>query len=174
MTRRSTTWWHGCGASASPTRRPRRAPRPASTPPRCRRSYSEASDGKILFDLHCARCHTPRWPGRGSAQLPNNGGTIEIEPGPDGAGRYGPPLNKVSLERLFPDIADHLAFIEGGAADNVPFGEFARLGNYGMPGFGRVLSDDQIRQIAEYERSLNPDDQVLPSFEQLHEPEDAE
>ena len=137
-------------------------------------SYSGASDGKILFDLHCARCHTPRWPGRGSAQLPNNGGTIEVEPGPDGAGRYGPPLNQVSLERLFPDIADHLSFIESGAADNVPFGEFARLGNYGMPGFGRVLSDDEIRQIAEYERSLNPDDQVLPSFEQLHEPEDAE
>lgn len=136
--------------------------------------YDGASDGKILFDLHCARCHTPRWPGRGTAQLPNNGGTINVEPGPDGAGRYGPPLNKVSLERLFPDIAAHISFIDSGAADNVPFGEFARLGNYGMPGFGRVLSEVQIRQIAEYERSLKPEDQNLPSFEELHEPEDDE
>ncbi len=136
--------------------------------------YSGASDGKILFDLHCARCHTPRWPGRGSAQLPNNGGTIEVEPGPDGAGRYGPPLNKVSLERLFPDIEDHISFIDGGADDNVPYGQFARLGNYGMPGFGSVLSEDELRLIAEYERGLNPEDQNLPSFDELHQAEDDE
>ena len=141
---------------------------------RASEAYSGASDGKILFDLHCARCHTPRWPGRGPAQLPNNGGTIDVHPGPDGSGRYGPPLNEVSLERLFPDIADHIAFIGAGAADNVPFGEFARLGNYGMPGFARVLSEDQIRQIAEYERSLKSEDQQLPRFKELHQPEDDE
>ena len=134
----------------------------------------EVSEGKVLFDLHCARCHTPRWPGRGPAQLPNNGGTVDVEPGPDGAGRYGPALNKVSLERLFPDIEDHIKFVHDGAADNVPFGEFARLGNYGMPGFGEVLEDDEIRKIAEYERSLNPEDQVLPEFSELHQPGDDE
>ncbi|WP_419944229.1 c-type cytochrome [Candidatus Poriferisodalis sp.] len=136
--------------------------------------YSGASDGKILFDLHCARCHTPRWPGRGPAQLPNNGGTIMVEPGPDGAGRYGPPLNQVSLERLFPDIEDHISFVSEGAADDVPYGERARLGNYGMPGFKKVLSEEDIRKIVEFERGLKAEDQMLPTFEELHEPEDDE
>ena len=132
------------------------------------------SEGAVLFDLHCARCHTPRWPGRGPVQLPNNGGTIEVLPGPAGAGRYGPPLNSVSLERLFPDIEDHISFISDGAADNVPFGEFARLGNYGMPGFGRVLSEDEIQAIAEYERSLDQESQTAVGFDLLHEAGDDE
>ena len=134
----------------------------------------ERSEGAVLFDLHCARCHTPRWPGRGPAQLPNNGGLIEVKPGPSGAGRYGPSLNGVSLERLFPDIEDHISFISDGAADNVPFGEFARLGNYGMPGFGRVLDEDEIRAIAEYERSLDQESQAVIGFELLDEAGDDE
>ncbi len=130
-----------------------------------------ASEGEVLFDLHCARCHTPLWPGRGPAQLPNAGGTVEVLPGPDGAGRYGPALNSVSLERLFPDVADHVAFIAGGAADDVPYGaDFARLGNYGMPGFGRVLTEDEITAIALYERSLDPAAQTAVSFGQVHTP----
>ena len=135
--------------------------------------YAGASDGKILFDLHCARCHTPRWPGRGPAKLPNNGGTVMVEPGPDGAGRYGPALNSVSLERLFPDIEAHISFVSEGAADNVAFGEFARLGNYGMPGFKKVLIPDEIRKIVEYERGLDPESQTAVGFE-LHEPGDDE
>ena len=135
--------------------------------------YARASDGKILFDLHCARCHTPRWPARGAARLPNNGGTVMVEPGPDGAGRYGPTLNSVSLESLFPDIEDHISFVSEGAADEVAFGEFARLGNYGMPGFKRVLTRDDIRKIVEYERGLDPESQTAVDFE-LHEPGDDE
>ncbi|HCB37623.1 MAG TPA: hypothetical protein DEP66_05370 [Acidimicrobiaceae bacterium] len=124
--------------------------------------------GQVLFELNCARCHTPRWPARGDATLPNNGGTVEVRPGPAGAGRYGPALNAVSLERLFPDVADHVAFVSAGAADNVAYGEFARLGSYGMPGFGRVLTQDEIAAIAGYERSLDPDEQAAVGFERLH------
>ena len=136
--------------------------------------YEGAADGKILFDLHCARCHTPRWPGRGPAQLPNNGGMVMVQPGPDGAGRYGPALNSVSLERLFPDIEDHVSFISEGAADDVAYGELARLGNYGMPGFKRVLTEDDIRKIVEYERSLDPQNQAAVDFDLLHEAGDDE
>lgn len=127
------------------------------------------TQGEVLFDLHCARCHTPRWPGRGTAQLPNNGGTVDVLPGPDGAGRYGPALNSVSLRRLFPDMADHVSFISDGAADNVAYGQFARLGNYGMPGFGRVLDESEIRAIAAYERNLDPQRQAAVGFDLLHE-----
>lgn len=136
--------------------------------------YAGASDGKILFDLHCARCHTPRWPGRGTARLPNNGGTVLVKPGPDGAGRYGPALNRVSLERLFPDIEDHISFVSEGAADDVAYGEFARLGNYGMPGFKKVLTPDDIRKIVEYERGLDPQSQTAVGFDLLHEAGDDE
>ena len=141
---------------------------------RASEEYAGAPDGKILFDLHCARCHTPRWPGRGTAQLPNNGGTVMVEPGPDGAGRYGPALNSVSLERLFPDIEDHISFVSEGAADNVPFGQFARLGNYGMPGFKRVLTEEDIRKIVEYERGLDPQEQAAVGFDLLHEAGDSQ
>ena len=128
----------------------------------------EKSEGQILFELNCSRCHTPRWPGAGSANLPNNGGSIEVQPGPAGAGRYGPALNSVSLERLFPDLEDHVTFISNGAEDNVAYGEYARLGNYGMPGFGRVLTQEEIAAIAEYERSLDPAEQTALDFERLH------
>jgi|TARA_B100000959_G_scaffold281067_1_gene344315 mono/diheme cytochrome c family protein len=135
-------------------------------------AHPEKTEGQVLFELHCARCHTPRWPARGPAQLPNNGGEVQIVPGPAGSGRYGPALNTVSLERLFPDIEDQISFIATGAADNVAYGEFARLGNYGMPGFGRVLSDDEIRAIVEYERSLDPAEQTTVQFTELHTKED--
>ncbi len=128
----------------------------------------EKSEGQILFELNCARCHTPRWPAVGPANLPNNGGTIDVLPGPAGAGRYGPALNNVSLERLFPDIEAHVTFISNGAEDNVAYGEFARLGNYGMPGFGRVLTQEEITAIAEYERSLDSTEQASLDFERLH------
>ena len=132
----------------------------------------EKSEGQVLFELHCARCHTPRWPARGPAQLPNNGGEVDVLPGPPGSGRYGPALNDVSLKRLFPDIEDQVAFITSGANDNVAYGEFARLGNYGMPGFGRVLSQQEIRAIAEYERSLNAAEQSTVQFAELHTTKD--
>ena len=135
-------------------------------------AHPEKTEGQILFEIHCARCHTPRWPARGAAQLPNNGGEVQIVPGPAGSGRYGPARHTVSRERLFPDIEDQISFVATGAADNVAYGEFARLGNYGMPGFGRVLSDDEIRAIAEYERSLDPAEQTTVQFTELHTTED--
>ena len=74
----------------------------------------------------------------------------------------------MSLLRLFPDIEDQMAFLTSGAADNVAYGEFARLGNYGMPGFGRVLTQDELRAISEYERGLDPAEQSTVQFVELH------
>jgi len=134
------------------------------------------SEGQVLFELHCARCHTPRWPGRGDAELPNSGGLIEVLPGPPGSGRYGPALNSLSLHRLFADPEDQVSFIANGADDNVPYGDQnTRLGNYGMPGFGKILTEDEIWAIVDYERSLDPSEQSTVEFAELFtEPEPAE
>jgi mono/diheme cytochrome c family protein len=134
----------------------------------------DKSEGQVLFELHCARCHTPRWPGRGAARLPNGAGTVEVLPGPAGAGRYGPALNNVGLEQLFPDPADQVAFVATGASDNVAYGaQNTRLGNYGMPGFGAILTEDEIRAIVDYERSLDPTEQSTVEFAELYTELDA-
>jgi mono/diheme cytochrome c family protein len=114
---------------------------------------ADRDEGAVLFDVNCARCHTPNWPARGE-QVQPNGSVVVVEPGPPGAGRYGPALNRVGLLRTFPNIDDHVAFVAGGADDNVPYGVGPKLGNYGMPGFEQVLTEDQIRAIVEYERTL--------------------
>jgi mono/diheme cytochrome c family protein len=117
---------------------------------------ADRSEGEVLFNVNCARCHTPLWPARGE-QVQPNGTVVTVEPGPPGAGRYGPALNRVGLLRTFPDIEDHVAFVQRGADDNVPYGVGPKLGNYGMPGFEQVLDEAQIRAIVEYERSLEQD-----------------
>ena len=135
------------------------------------------SEGEVLFDVNCARCHTPLWPARGE-QVQPNGTVVTVEPGPPGAGRYGPALNRVGLLRTFPDIEDHVAFVAGGAEDNVPYGVGPKLGNYGMPGFEQVLTEDQIRAIVEYERTLeqdtDPDFGLEPDVQEVQEEAAAE
>jgi len=134
------------------------------------------SDGQILFELHCARCHTPNWVNRG-AHPQDNGTVVVIPPGPPGAGRYGPALNRTTLLRLFPTAEEQAAFIAEGASDNVPYGDpasgIARQGDYGMPGFGRVLSENEIMAIVEYERSLVQDEDPNFGVVEVEEPEEG-
>lgn len=110
------------------------------------------SNGQLLYELHCARCHTPQWSFRGEHLQPT-GVTVEIIPGEAGAGAYGRPLNTSSLTEQFPDAADQVAFIDRGAVENAPYGTRG-LGNYGMPGFGSFLSDEELALIVHYERGL--------------------
>jgi mono/diheme cytochrome c family protein len=121
---------------------------------------ADKSAGEVLFELNCARCHTPNWPFRGP-QPQDNGTIVIVPPGPQGAGRYGPTLNRTTLLRLFPDPADQVEFVTSGAEANVPYGDpasgIARQGSFGMPSFGRILSQENISAIVEYERSLVQD-----------------
>jgi len=110
------------------------------------------SEGQVLYELNCARCHTPNWNARGSHEQPL-GNVVVVEPGQPGAGGYGRPLNSVSLTEQFPDPVMQMDFIKKGAVENAPYGTHG-IGNYGMPGFGDFLSDEQIMAIVEYERSL--------------------
>ena len=111
-----------------------------------------ASDGEVLYELHCARCHTPQWSARGD-QLQRTGVSVEVVPGEHGAGAYGRPLNASSLLEQFPEVADQVTFVGNGAVQDAAYGERG-LGNYGMPGFKKILDEDQIKLVVNYVRSL--------------------
>ena len=100
------------------------------------------SDGEVLFNINCARCHT--------------NGYSYGEPKTSGGGFYGPSLNKNSLGQQFPEKADQIEFIKKGVADGEAYGKGGvnHWSGGGMPYFQNVLSDAQIEAIVDYERSL--------------------
>ena len=53
----------------------------------------------------------------------------------------------------FPDIQDQIGFIISGSDDAVAYG-INGIGSGRMPGFGSVLSEEQIELIVKYERSM--------------------
>lgn len=130
---------------------------------------AEKSDGQILYELHCARCHTPQWSSLGDHEQPT-GVTVTVEPGQAGAGGYGRPLSEASLTEQFPDPQAQADFIARGADQDVAYGERG-LGNYGMPGFGNVLTDEEIMAIVEYERGLEQEPDVTGTAGDEVEPE---
>ncbi|MEP1123353.1 MAG: cytochrome c [Ilumatobacter sp.] len=104
------------------------------------------SYGEALFNLDlaagaysCARCHTLGW--------------SYDDPGVSGQGAYGWNLTAGSTNSHFASEDDMVDFIKNGS-------EFGRLygingqGSGRMPGFGSVLTDEQIRAVVEYVRSL--------------------
>ena len=100
------------------------------------------TDGAKLFDGFCARCHTEGW-------------SIG-EPGVPGGGSYGPSLVDGVTVRQFPDEKLHKEFITEGAEYAEPYGVRGVGGDEGggMPGFGKMLTREQIEAIVEYERGL--------------------
>ena len=100
------------------------------------------TDGVKLFEGFCARCHTQGW-------------SIG-EPGTPAGGAYGPSLRDGVTLRQFPDEKMHTEFITEGAEYAEPYGLRGLGGDEGggMPGFGKMLSKEQIKAIVDYERSL--------------------
>jgi len=94
-----------------------------------------------LFNAYCARCHTG-----GYSAGPS------FEQGA-GSGAWAPALWEGRSVVQFPDAADQISFIISGSQNAVGYG-INGIGSGRMPGFGNVLSEDQIRLIVEYERSL--------------------
>lgn len=120
----------------------------------------EASDGELLFQLQCARCHTKGW----SYYDPLDPETSAL-PGLEfdesgrllqGGGAYGPNLTAGAEVRQFPGTAgidEQTQFVAEGVAPNRPYG--ARGISTGrMPHFNRILTEEQIRAIIDYERNL--------------------
>jgi mono/diheme cytochrome c family protein len=104
------------------------------------------SVGEALFNLElgsgaysCARCHTKGW-SYGDPQV-------------TGGGALGPNLTGGSAVRQFPDAEDLVNFLKVGSQYGVRYGAQGQ-GSGKMPGFGTILTDGQVRAIAEYVRSL--------------------
>jgi mono/diheme cytochrome c family protein len=109
-------------------------------------SGEAASYGEALFNLDlasgaysCARCHTPGWSWG--------------DPGVAGQGGFGWNLTGGKANTVFPNESDMVAFIENGSVLGAKYGQQGQ-GSGRMPGFGAMLTDDQIQAIVEYVRSL--------------------
>jgi mono/diheme cytochrome c family protein len=104
------------------------------------------SYGEALFNLDlasgaysCARCHTPGWSWG--------------EPGVSGQGAMGWNLTGGRANTQFPDASDMVEFIKSGSTVGAKYGVQGQ-GSGRMPGFGSMLTDEQIDAIVEYVRSL--------------------
>jgi mono/diheme cytochrome c family protein len=105
-----------------------------------------ASYGEALFNLDlasgaysCARCHTQGW--------------SYGEPGVPGQGAFGWNLTGGSEAAHFPNDSDMFTFVEEGSVFGARYGQQGQ-GTGRMPGFGSLLTDEQIEAIIEYVRSL--------------------
>jgi mono/diheme cytochrome c family protein len=104
------------------------------------------SYGEALFNLplasgaySCARCHTPGW--------------SYDQPGVQAQGAFGWNLTGGATNSHFPNEADLIAFLKAGSELGKKYG-LQGQGSGRMPGFGSLLTDEQIKAIVEYVRSL--------------------
>ena len=102
---------------------------------------SDAERAVGLFNAYCARCHTSGY---------SAGVAFEQAPG---SGAWAPALSDGRAVTQFPSLDDHIDFIIRGSQLGENYGTNG-LGRGWMPGFGQVLSAEDIRLIALYERTL--------------------
>jgi mono/diheme cytochrome c family protein len=105
-----------------------------------------SSYGEALFNLDlasgaysCARCHTQGWSWG--------------EPGVTGQGAFGWNLTGGSTNAHFPNESDMVSFVKNGSVLGAKYG-LQGQGSGRMPGFGALLTDQQVQAIVEYVRSL--------------------
>ncbi len=110
------------------------------------------TDGGILFRLNCARCHTKGW-----SYYMNEPARLDLPPlPPQGSGAYGPALNNGAELLQFPGEAgrqQQIGWVAVGVPAHNQYG-VRGISTGSMPHFGQVLTDKQIREIVDYERSL--------------------
>ena len=102
--------------------------------------------GEAVFNLElgsgtysCARCHTLGW--------------SYGDPGITGQGAYGLNLTGGSTNSAFDNEEQMVQFIQNGSEFGAVYGN-NRQGSGRMPGFGSILTDEQIQAVVEYVRSL--------------------
>jgi mono/diheme cytochrome c family protein len=106
----------------------------------------DAAMGEALFNLDlnsgaysCARCHTEGW-SYGNPKVP-------------GQGAFGWNLTGGSTASHFPNEQDMIDFVKSGSEMGQRYGTQSQ-GTGRMPGFGALLTDEQVKAIVEYVRSL--------------------
>ncbi len=109
-------------------------------------SGEAGSVGEAIFNLElgsgaysCARCHTQGW--------------SFGDPGETGQGAYGWNLTGGATNSHFNNKDDMIAFLKNGSEFGKVYGNQGQ-GSGRMPGFGAVLTDEQIEAVVDYVRSL--------------------
>jgi mono/diheme cytochrome c family protein len=110
------------------------------------------SQGQLLFEVNCARCHTLNW----SYYDPTTGQKPENVIGQPGGGAFGPDLSQ-EAERFSTNtngtgIQQQIDFVTLGSDFEKPYGNNG-VGTGRMPGFGGMLTASQIAEIVTYERN---------------------
>lgn len=111
---------------------------------------AQMSQGELLFNTQCARCHTKGW----STLEPANG--FVPMPEPPGSGALGPSLRGESVLSQFPGETGKTKqydWVAIGAETNKAYG-VRGISSGKMPHFGEILSRAQINAIIEFERNL--------------------
>lgn len=101
----------------------------------------QATRAMGLFGAYCARCHTAGY---------SAGPMFTLEPG---SGALGPSLRDGRSTVQFPNPENHYQFVLNGSDSGVGYG-INGIGRGWMPGFGTVLSEEDLRLIVDFERGL--------------------
>jgi len=91
---------------------------------------ADDATGDVIFSKNCASCH-----------------------GQGGAGGSGPAFKGGSETKQFPNVEDHIAFVKAGSKPGQPYGT-SGTGTGAMPAWEGKLTEDQIRKVVDYERTL--------------------
>lgn len=118
---------------------------------------SNATQGELLFDVNCARCHTKGW----SYNEPDK--PLVPPPAPAGSGALGPSLRGGSTLEQFPGLPGsdtttpgflkQYDWVADGVEEHKGYG-VRGISSGRMPHFAAILSKDQIDAIVKYERNL--------------------
>jgi len=131
---------------------------------------ANVSDGQLLFELNCARCHTAGWSVFDAAQWdqsrPDSAAALGLAgKGGGTGGGIGFNLSNV-MQRFGTDVEggwdNQFNFVSLGSLPNQPYGN-GGLGSGKMPGFatvpskdapalGAMLTTDMVKMIVSYER----------------------
>jgi len=125
---------------------------------------ANVSDGQLLFELNCARCHTEGWSIFNPTAPPGTPGSVDMlglsGGGGGNGGGSGFNLRDGGEERRFGKDEQNgfqfqVDFVTKGSDPHVQYGQGTAgtgIGTGRMPGFGQMLTEDMIKQIVSYER----------------------
>ena len=121
---------------------------------------ANVSDGQLLFEANCARCHTAGWSTFDSTVPPDQPGGLDNLGLPGGGGGNGGGIgfnlrDGDVMRRFGTDaqggFAAQVDFVSTGSIPNKAYGNLG-IGTGKMPGFANMLKKSDIEQIVSYER----------------------